>query len=113
MGENLGESVGDMFQSLGEKPKFDVSRVGIAKVGHSRPVKVIFRTVDIAKSVLGKASKLRDISIYRQVYMSPDRTKSQREEQRALVTELKRRRTEEPGKRHYIRGEKVETIDVQ
>ena len=45
--------------------------------------------------------------------MSPDRTKSQREEQRALVTELKRRRTEEPGKRHYIRGERVETIDVQ
>lgn len=111
-GEKLGEKVSAVFQAVGEKPKFEAKRIGSAKPGQSRPVKAVFRSSSAAKSVLGKAPKLRDNEVYRKVFVSPDRTPGQRAEHRALVEELKRRRAEEKGKRHFIRGGCVESVDV-
>ena len=76
-------------------------------------MKVVFRNAAIAKAVLGKAPTLREKEEYREVYVSPDRTPGQRVEQRALVAELKRRRTEEPERRHFIRGGVVESADAK
>ena len=108
----LTEKVSAVFQAVGEKPKFEAKRFGTVKPGQSRPVKAVFRTVTVAKSVLAKAPKLRDIDVYRKVFVSPDRTPGQRAEHRALVEELKRRRAEDKGKRHFIRGGCVESVDV-
>ena len=65
----------------------------------------------IARQIIGKAKNLREDEKFRGVFVNPDRTPSQREERRILVTELKRRRAEEPGKRHFIRGANVETVN--
>ena len=111
-GEKLGEKVSAVFQAVGEKPKFEAKRFGTAKPGQSRPVKAVFRNSTVAKSVLMKAPKLRDNEKYRIVFVSPDRTPGQRAEHRALVEELKRRRGEDKGKRHFIRGGCVESVNV-
>ena len=115
-GQKLSDNVADVFQVFGEKPekpKFEAKRLGVAKTGHSRPVKVVFRNVSVATAVLGKAAKLRDNEKYSKVFISPDRTPGQRTEHRLLVAELKRRREEEKEKRHFIRGGKVESVSVQ
>ena len=110
-GEKVGEKVSELFAALGEKPKFEAKRVGGVKQGTAgRPVKVVLRNNMIARQIVGKASNLREVEKFRGVFVNPDRTASQREERRVLVTELKRRRAEEPGKRHYIRGANVETV---
>ena len=59
--------------------------------------------------MLSKASKLRGTTDYSRVYVSPDRTPEQRIEHRELVAEMMRRKSEEPKKRHFIRGGVVET----
>ena len=73
-------------------------------------MKVVLRNNVIARQIIGKAKNLREVEKFRGVFLNPDRTPSQREERRVLVTELKRRRAEEPGKRHFIRGANVETV---
>ena len=75
-----------------------------------RPVCVSMRNVPAARLILSKASKLRQTEKFKAVYISPDRTPEQRIEHRELVAELKRRRVDEPAKRHFIRGGNVETV---
>ena len=111
-GEKLREKVAELFESVGEKPKFEAKRVGGVKQGTStRPVKVVLRNNVAARQIVGKANKLREVAKFQGVFVNPDRTPGQREERRVLVTELKRRRVEEPSKRHYIRGATVETVN--
>ena len=56
----MTESVGEMFQAIGEKPKFEAKRLGTVKEGQSRPrpVKVVFRSGAVTRTVLSKAPKL-------------------------------------------------------
>ena len=115
-GEKLGERVNELLGKLelGEKPRFTARRVGEVRQGATkRPVKVSLRSSQIARKILAKSPKLRDVENYNEVYVSPDRTLEQRTIQRELVAELKRRRTEEPLKRHFIRGGRVESLDGQ
>ena len=49
--------------------------------------------------------------IFRGVFISPDRTMEQRIAQRDLVAELKRRRVDEPNKKHYIHAGKVKSLE--
>ena len=98
----------------GEKPKFTARRVGEVKPGAGkRPIKVTLRSPAIVKKILAKSPKMRDSAKFSDVYVSPDRTPDQRAKQRLLVEELKRRKKDEPLKRHFIRGGRVETTDVQ
>ena len=111
-GEKVGEKISELFRSLGEKPKFEAKRVGVVTSGQTsvRPVKVVMRSGVIARQIIGKAAKLRDLEQYKDVYVSADRTPAQRDARRVLVTELKRRKSEEPLKSHYIRGGIVVTV---
>ena len=86
--------------------------MGASKPGQSRPVKVVLRSGTAVKTVLRKASKLRGNECFSKVYVSPDITPGQRVEHRILVEELKRRRVDEKGKRHFIRAGCVESVDV-
>ena len=110
-GEKLGEKVNEL---LGEKPRFEACRVGESRGGATkRPVKVSLKNSLTTRRILAKSSKLRSVEQFRGVYVSPDRTPEQRATQRALVEELKKRRTEEPSKRHFIRGGIIESKDIQ
>ena len=112
-GETMEETVSAVFQAMGEKPKFEAKRLGASKPGKSRPVKVVLSNETAVKTLLGKAPKLRSDDQFSTVYVSPDRTPGQRAEHRILVEELKKRRVDEKGKRHFIRAGCVESVDVQ
>ena len=113
-GEKVDMKLTELFGELGEKPKFSAKRIGESKEGdQKRPVKVTFRSSTISRQVLAKASKLRSSSKFSDVFISPDRTPDQRAKQRELVVELKKRRAEDRGKNHFIRGDRVVTTDVK
>ena len=112
-GEKVEEKLTELFGELGEKPKFTAKRIGETKQDKNRPVKVTFRSSNISRQVLTKVSKLRGSTKFCQVFVSPDRTPDQRSKQRELVSELKKRRVEDSGKNHFIRGDRVVTTDVK
>jgi len=74
---------------------------------NNRPLLVIMREKDKKYEILSNASKLRNAQEeeHRKVYISPDLTIKQREENKKLREELKRRR--ENGENLYIKGGKL------
>ena len=95
--------------------KVDVCRIGSGVPSTSqesanrkpRPVKVTVASSAIVKEVLSRAKHLKNCSSFKDVYLSPDRSVEQRAEHRKLVSKLKQRLVDQPGKRHFIRGNSV------
>ena len=110
-GEQISEKLSRVLVELGEKPIIEASRIGLkdseAAKKPARPVKVTVSSSTIVQQILSKARSLRNSEHYKKVFISADRSTEQRAKQRELVQELKRRRTEEPDKRFYIRSEKL------
>ena len=116
-GEDVSGKVGDVLLQLNLKPKVDVSRIGSGVQSTSqaqdsadkkpRPVKVTVASSAIVKEVLSRAKYLKNCSGFRGVYISPDRSVEQRAEHRKLVAELKQKLVDQPGKRHFIKGNTV------
>ena len=104
-----------MLLQLNLKPEVDVSRIGSSVQSTSqdsanrrpRPVKVTVASSAIVKKVLSRAKHLKNCSGFRGVYISPDRSVEQRAEHRKLVSELKQRLFDQPGKRHFIKGDVI------
>ena len=113
--EDVSGKVGDVLLQLNLKPKVDVSGIGSCVQTTSqdstnrkpRPVKVTVASSAIVKEVLSRAKCLKNCSGYRGVSISPDCSVEQRAEHRELVSELKQRLVNQPGKRHFIRGNTV------
>ena len=113
--EDVSGKVCDVLLQLNLKPKVDVSRVGSGVPSSSqdsankkpRPVKVTVASSAIVKEVLSRAKYLKNCPGFGGVYLSPDRSVEQRAEHRKLVSELKQRLVDQPGKRHFIRGNTV------
>ena len=58
--------------------------------------------------VLRKAKLLKDVEGYKSVYISPNRTVEERISRQKLVSELKKKRSEDPNSNYFIhRGEVV------
>ena len=62
-GEKVGERVGELFQILGEKPKFEAKRLGVVKPGDPshRSVKVAMRSSAVATRIISKAEGGRKV----------------------------------------------------
>ena len=113
-GEKVTGRVTELLEELGVKPKFTAERVGKIKMGDmKRPIKVVFKNSLLARQVLKNAPKLRESEKFKDVFISPDRTPEQRLAQRELVAELKRKRSEESDKKHFIRSGRLESIEKQ
>ena len=102
----------ELFMQLGEKPRFEAIRIGRKDASSSvskacRPVKVALASPTVVRQILTKAKNLKDFEELRSVFICPDRSLEERVVQRKLVVELKNKTTEQPGRRHYIRGGKV------
>jgi hypothetical protein len=74
-----------------------------------RPMKVTFTHTDVKKSFMKQLSKLKDIdesSPFKNISISHDMTKNERDQNKAMFEETKRLNTEEKsGKhRHIVRG---------
>ena len=114
-GEDVSGKVGDLLLQLNLKPEVDVSRIGSGVPSTSkenttrkpRPVKVTVVSPAIVKEVLSRAKHLKNGSGFKGVYISTDSSVEQWAEHRKLVLELKQRLVDQPGKRHFIRGNRV------
>ena len=75
----------------------DARRLGLKTAGKSRPLKIEFRDLQTKRDVLTRAKKLRDSTdpVARKLYINPDLTEKQREEDKILRKEMWRLREEE------------------
>ena len=76
-----------------------------------RPVVVTLQNGYTAGRVLSRAKDLKNSMRFQNVFISPDRTADQRNNQQKLVLELKERLKKEPTRRHYITGGRVVSED--
>ncbi len=109
--EELQKKIGEVFESLDEKPRIEASRLGRKSETGTRPVKVTLSNSTVVRQILQKSRNLRNSKQFEKVFLSPDRTLEQRAQQKELVKELKRRSETEPSKKHYIRGGKICSAD--
>ena len=109
--EDLKESVSNVLDAVGEKPNFEVERVGKTREGKIRPVLVKLRSTAVAAQIRRKAGKLKKTEMFSSVFICPDRTQLQRREHKACVEELKKRCNQEPNRLHVIRDGTVISMD--
>ena len=105
--DKLDDSVGEVFQLLGEKPRFEAVRLGKKKDSVVRPVRVVFSSAQSAQNIIGKSRNLRHTDKFKKVFLSPDRTVEEREKQKGLVLQLKKRMEEDPQSKHFIRNGQI------
>ena len=110
-GEDLKESVADVFSQLGEKPLFSIPcRVGKPVSGSMRPVKVSFPSASVVPLLLSKSSKLRQSDVFKNTFISPDRSREERLARRTLIQELRQKRKDEPDSKFLIKSGKVQRV---
>jgi hypothetical protein len=110
-GQELYGEVNKLFEQLGEKPKIEACRLG-KKGSSARPVRVTLSSSTIVQQILGKARDLRESEDYKEVFLSADRSVEERTLHKQLVQQLRTKREEEPGRKHYIRGGQVCSADT-
>jgi hypothetical protein len=111
--ENLSERIQEVFQEIGVKPTLEtVSRLGkVGKEKTKRPVKVTLSSPSVAHQILSQARRLRESENFSLVFVRPDRSEEERAQNRLLVQELHKKRTDESGKRHYIKGGTIHSVE--
>ena len=73
--EKLQEKVDEVLTEIGEKPRIkDCCRVGIKRVGGTRPIKFTLNSSDHVAQILRSAKQLRTKAGYSGIYICPDRT---------------------------------------
>ena len=81
---------------------FSTERIGVAKTGKMRPLKVKFENKAAAFDLLSCSKYLKDDETYFSVFIEPDRSREQRITHRKLVQQLKAKRNSDNSKRYYI-----------
>ena len=101
--EQISEKDVKVIEVLDEKPRFEANRIG-KKTTQQKPrlVKVSMSNATTVNQILSKERKLSVCEQYKHVFVSPDRTKEERDEHQDLVKQLKTKRSAEPDKRFYI-----------
>ena len=105
--EDICAKVTEVFESLGEKPRVEASRLGKKSGSATRPVKVTLSSSTIVQQILKKSSKLSRTDKFKTVYLAPDRTAEERAQHKELVVELKKRTEAEKDKKLFIKGGKI------
>ena len=110
-GEDLKKSVSDIFSQLGENPMFSIPcRVGKPVSGSVRPVKVSFPSASVVPELLSKSSKLRQSEMFKNTFITPDRSREERVARRTLIQELRQKREDEPDAKFIIKSGKVQRV---
>ena len=110
--EQLQGKVEEVLGEIGEKPFVrDCCRVGIKRANSKRPVKFSLSSSDHVAQVIRNAKLLRTKEGYNSVYICPDRTIEERKAYKKLVQELSARRKSVLDKVHFLRNNKVVSVD--
>ena len=102
---DVGETVKDIVRCVGApaKPQLrDCCRIGVRVPGKIRPVKVTFSSKDDAKLTIQGGKNLKTSEKYGKVFIAPNRTPEERLKRRKLVQLLRKKKTTEPEKQHFI-----------
>lgn len=103
--ETLETQASVILEQVEEKPRItDCYRIGMAKEGATRPIKVTLSSSDGVQRVLRKAGLLKKSENLKRVYLAADRTMEERTARNELVKQLKQKRETEPGLYHFIRN---------
>ena len=107
--EEVESVVSALFSRIGEKPNVsECLRLGKKSVdGPPRPIKVSLRSSQTAMQLRFNGRCLKDDPETRRVYISPDRSREERELRKGLVKEVKERMRSDSSKYHYISGTEV------
>jgi len=84
--------------------------LGIPAKGKRRPLRVRIGNGSAVFYLLSCSKNLR-YTDFSMVFIEPDRSREERAEHTKLVQQLKRKRTEFPGQRFYIKNNKVLSAD--
>ena len=94
-------------------------RVGMKKsVDAKRPIKVTLKDAESVREVLSKAKSLKSFQTdgynyeYCKLFVSPDRSPEERLTRQNLVKEMKEKIKNDPGKRYYIRNNRVCAAEI-
>ena len=103
--ETVEEQAAVIFEQVEEKPRIvDCHRIGEAKDGVHRPIKVTLASSDSVQRVLRNAGRLKRSESFKAVFIAADRTVEERAARKELVAQLKQKREREPGLYHFIRN---------
>ena len=97
--------VGKVFNHLDTSPSITATaRLGTKREGRHRPVKISLQQREDLVSLLKKARLLHQADTFKQVYLSPDLTREEREDNARLYQTLKQLRKDNPGRKYWVRG---------
>ena len=106
--ESVGRNVELLLDEIDEKPKCsEANRIGKKEDSVTRPIRVTVSSPSVVSQILKNASRLKDSDRYQEVFLGPDRSKSERLERRKLVEDLKKKRDAEPSSKFVIRRGEV------
>ena len=106
--EQLEKRVEEVLMEIDEKPLMEQCvRVGVRKEGTMRPVKFTLKSHLHVQRILSNARKLRTKDGFGSIYISPDRSLEERRAYKKLVEELKLKRSQETGKVHILKNNKI------
>jgi hypothetical protein len=113
--ENLSDKISAVFQDIGEKPRFEASRLGTPSSGDDgkkdRPVKVTMSSSIIVNQILSKSRKLVKSDDHKSVFICPDRSPEQRTRHRELVLKMRSMEAADSTKKYYIKRGEVQIAD--
>ena len=105
-GEELKKKVSAVLEQLDEKPHMSTcSRVG--KEGSDKPVKITLRSSGAVRQILVKSGRLSKVDGLKMIYLSPDRTREERDIYRKLTQDMKQQMKDTPERYYFIRNRKV------
>ena len=111
-GECATTKVAGILEQLEEKPLVTgCRRIGQRANNTKRPIIFSVKSVDIVYQILRKARRLKDIEGFKTIYISPNRTPEERISRQKLVSELKKKRSDDPSARYFIRKGEIVKAD--
>ena len=106
--QDLEKRVSEILVELGEKPKLvGVERLGRPHADRVRAVRVTLTSSSVVGALVRQSYRLSNVDQFRRVYLAPDRSRGERERRKALVENLKEKRTVETGQKHTIRNGEI------
>lgn len=89
----------------------EVKRIGRFKEGVVRPMRVVLKSPEARTEILRRAKNLKEHDEYKKVYIAPDLTRNQREEDKKLREELKKLKEQGQTNIKIRRGKIVKNMD--
>ena len=104
--DTVNQVLGTVFEE--EKPAVkECYRVGAAKPGATRPVRICFNSSGSVALLLQNAKKLKQTTTFKTVYLSSDQSPGERTASRDLVENLRAEIKEEPEIYNFIKGGRI------